>query len=185
MSRQVSDRNILSDFCMRFCRVVEKHSDYIVVSGFVAIASGRIRGTEDIDMIMPAMDEKNYSALHKHLVKEGFSAVQSDDAGELYSYLKDKHSIRYTFKDQPVPEMELKFVKDPLDEYQMKTKVKLPLTGIGIWFSSVNMNVAFKEELLKSQKDMEDARHLRTVYSEMVDESEVRRIKQMIKRYRP
>ena len=80
--------------------------------------------------------------------------------------------------------MELKFAKDALDEYQLKTKAKLPLTGLDIWFSSINMNLAFKEELLKSDKDLEDARHLRIVYKELVDEKEIDKIKKMIKRYR-
>ncbi len=51
MEREVSDRNILDKFTEEFCSIIEKHCQYIVVSGFVAIASGRTRGTEDIDMI--------------------------------------------------------------------------------------------------------------------------------------
>ena len=52
MEREIRDRNILDTFCTEFCDIVEKHCKYIIVSGFVAIASGRTRGTEDIDMII-------------------------------------------------------------------------------------------------------------------------------------
>ena len=45
MNRSVDDKNILNDFCIKFCRIVEKHAKYIIVSGFVAIASGRVRGS--------------------------------------------------------------------------------------------------------------------------------------------
>jgi hypothetical protein len=48
MKRDVSNLNILSEFCTDFCRIIEKYTEYIVVSGFVAIASGRIRGTEGV-----------------------------------------------------------------------------------------------------------------------------------------
>lgn len=46
-----------------------------------------------------------------------------------------------------------------------------------VWFRSINTNIAFKEELLKSDTDIEDARHLRNVYAEEVDESEINRIR--------
>ena len=77
--------------------------------------------------------------------------------------------------------MELKFAVDQLDEYQLKTKTKIPQTGLDLFFSSINMNIAFKEEYLKSQKDLEDAKHLRNVYSDSVDEEEIKKIKKKIK----
>jgi hypothetical protein len=83
-----------------------------------------------------------------------------------------------------LPEMELKLSKDELDEMQIKTRVKLPLTGLNIYFSSIEMNIAFKEELLKSDKDMLDAKHLRLVYSEEINKEEINRIKELIKKLR-
>ena len=47
MERKVSDINILDEFVESFCEVMEKHCKYIVCSGFVAIAHGRTRGTEE------------------------------------------------------------------------------------------------------------------------------------------
>ena len=184
MDRLVYDINVLNNFCRKFCKIIDKYTEYIIVSGFVAIASGRVRGTEDIDMIIKPLDKEYFIRLHNSLAKNGFVAVQSDDPIELYSYLKKKTSIRYTLKDKPVPEMEVKFAKDELDYYQIKTKIKIPLTNVDVWFGSINMNIAFKEELLKSPKDIEDSKHLRIVYSEFVDESEIRKIKEMIRRYR-
>ena len=80
--------------------------------------------------------------------------------------------------------MEMKFAKDRLDLLQLDQRVKLELTGLKVWFSDVNINVAFKEEYLKSTKDLEDARHLRIVYQEMIDEEKIRQFKEMIRRYR-
>ena len=184
MEREVSDRNILDRFCLDFCGVVDKHCRYIVVSGFVAISSGRTRGTEDIDIIIENLPLARFSRLHADLVKNGFTCMQGADAKGVYSYLSDKTSVRYTYRDRFLPEMELKLSKDPLDEYQLQTRKKIPLTGLDVWFSSINMNISFKEELLKSDKDMEDARHLRKVFNEEVDEHEISEIKKMIRRYR-
>ncbi|MFA5141891.1 MAG: hypothetical protein WC471_02900 [Candidatus Woesearchaeota archaeon] len=185
MERLVSDVNILNKFCTDFCNIVEKHCKYIIVSGFVAIASGRARGTEDIDMILERIDQKKFEKLHNDLAKHDFICMQSEDVSVLYNdYLKDSTSIRYTRSNQPLPEMEVKLSKDMLDDYQISTRQKIPLIGLDVWFSSINFNIAFKEELLKSDKDMQDARHLRVVFKEDIDENEIFKIKKMIREYR-
>ncbi|MBT3464552.1 hypothetical protein HOD20_05685 [archaeon] len=71
-----------------------------------------------------------------------------------------------------------------MDEYQLKTKTKLKLTGLNLWFSNINVNIAFKEELLKSPKDIDDANHLRVVYNELIKDNEITEVKNMIKRLR-
>ncbi|MCD4760154.1 hypothetical protein K8R33_04675 [archaeon] len=178
----ISNRNILDVFCIKFCKIVEKYTEYIIVSGFVVISSGRARATQDIDMIIKKMDVEKFKRLHQDLIKNDFVCVQSDDPEEIFmEYLKNNTSVRYTEKNIPLPEMEIKFAKDILDNYQIKTKTKLPLTGLDIWFSTIEMNIAFKEEYLKTPKDIEDARHLRIVYEEEIDEEEIKKIKTMIK----
>jgi len=184
MNRKVSDLSILEKFVKDFASVVEKHCKYIIVSGFVAISHGRTRGTEDIDMIIERLDEPKFSNLHNDLLKKGFVCVQADDAKTIYEYLADNLSVRYIKKGTFIPEMELKFSKDSLDEYQIKTRKKYPLSGLDIYFSTIEVNIAFKEELLKSEKDMEDAKHLREVYSDEIDENEINKIKKEIKRLR-
>lgn len=185
MDRSVKDRNILDRFCVEFCAIVEKHAKYIVVSGFVAIASGRTRGTEDIDMVVEKLSKSAFFRLHTALVKKGFVCMQSDDPVEIYDdYLIKNVSVRYTYRDVFVPEMEVKFAKDELDAYQLQTRQKIPLTSLDVWFSSINMNIAFKEEYLKSDKDLEDARHFRIVFADEVNEEEITHIKKMIRRLR-
>ncbi|HLD18599.1 MAG TPA: hypothetical protein VJB90_01155 [Candidatus Nanoarchaeia archaeon] len=182
MERRVSDKNILNYFAEEFCKIVERHTRYIIVSGFVAIASGRARGTEDIDMIIPRLSKEEFYKLHNDLLKNKFICMQSENEEELYGYLKDNLSIRYTWKDKPIPEMEIKFAKDEIDNIQLSSRVKLPLTGLDVWFSTISANIAFKEEYLKSPKDLEDAKHLRIVYAEMINEGEIKEIKKMLRK---
>ncbi len=185
LERKVSDRNILDKFIENFCGVVEKHCKYIVVSGFVAIAHGRTRGTEDIDMIIEKLDFKRFKKLHEDLISENFECMQSDKSEVLFNdYLVNGISIRYTVKGEHLPELEMKFAKDELDRIQIETRKKLPLTGLDIYFSSIEMNIAFKEELLKSNKDMEDARHLRIIYKKEINEDRINKIKKMIRELR-
>ena len=179
------DRNILDNVCVEFCKTIDKYCRYIVVSGFVAISSGRTRGTEDIDVIVERIGKDKFGFLHRDLMKRKFNCMQGDDSNALYDdYLKENLSIRYTYGNLPLPEVELKLAKDGLDKYQLKNRIKLKMTGLDVWFSTVDANIAFKEELLKSDKDMEDAKHLRIVYANEIDENEINRIKEMVKRFR-
>lgn len=187
MKREIDDKTILDKFAVKFCKIVEKHAPYIICSGFVAIAHGRTRATEDIDMIIERLSKEKFIRLHKALAKAGFVCMQSDNPENIYSdYLKLGESIRYVEDREglPPPEMEVKFVKDDLDEKQLKERIKMPLTELDIYFSPVEWNIAFKEELLKTEKDMEDAKHLRIIYSSNIDEDKIREIKIGIKKIR-
>jgi RecA-family ATPase len=181
LTRKVDDKTILDKFVEDFVKVIEKYCKYIIVSGFVAIAHGRSRGTEDIDMIIEKISKEKFIDIHNSLTNSGFECMQSDDEGKIYDdYLAKGDSIRYTKKgfNFAPPEMEIKLAKDELDNYQISTRQKLPFTKLDIYFSSIEMNIAFKEEYLKSDKDLEDARHLRIIYSNKIDEKEIKRIKE-------
>jgi len=180
MKREISDKNILDKFVDDFVKVIDKYAKYIIVSGFVAIAHGRSRGTEDIDMIIEKIPIENFINLNNALMNAGFECIQSSEPLTIYDYLTHSTSIRYTRKGEFLPEMELKFAKDSLDELQLATRIKLPLTGLDVYFSSIEMNIAFKEELLKSDKDIEDARHLRMIYKDSINEYEIIKIKKQI-----
>ncbi len=183
--RLISDRNILDEVCIKFCKVLEKHGKYIVVSGFVAISTGRTRGTEDIDIIIEKIPPEKFVLLHQELEKNGFECIQGNNSQELYNlYFKDNLPIRYTLKGYPLPEMELKPTKDFLDEMQIQNRVKIPASGLNVWFSSIETNIAFKEELLKSDKDMEDALHLRETFPTLIDEGKIVKLKGLIRNYR-
>ena len=187
MDRKIDDKTILDKFVEDFVKVVEKHCKYIIVSGFVAIAHGRSRGTEDIDMIIERIPKERFINLHNSLINAGFDCMQSEKPNIIYDdYLIKGDSIRYTGAgiNHLPPEMELKLAKDELDTYQISTRQKFPFTGLDVYFSNIEMNIAFKEELLKSDKDMEDARHLRIIYKEDLDEKEINKIKKKIKELR-
>lgn len=176
--------NILDEFAIKFSKIIEKYTEYIIVSGFVAISSGRTRATEDIDMIIKPMDKITFKKLHHELTKNNFTCIQSKSSDSIYDYLSKFTPVRYIDGDMPLPEMELKFARDELDEYQFKTKTKLKLTGLDLWFSNINVNIAFKEHLLTSQKDMQDAKHLRIVYEELVSQDEIKKVTELIDRCR-
>ena len=181
----VIDCNYLANFCQNFCKILERYTSYVVVSGFFVISSGRSRGTEDIDIIIEPIEIDIYLKLHEELKKNQFQCLQSSDPIDIYNkYLKEKIPVRFIQNDNLIPNIELKFAKDELDEYQLKTRKIIDLTEINVFFSSIEANIAFKEELLKTPKDLDDARHLRIVYSGEINEQEIEKLKKMIKKYR-
>jgi hypothetical protein len=186
MDRSVSDLNILEKFAINFAKVIEKYCRYIIVSGFVAIAHGRTRGTEDIDMIIEKVDKQTFQLIHNDLIAAGFECLQGPDSSELYDqYLYPNTNIRYIKKGELVPEMELKLAKDKLDEIQLQERTKLPLTNLPLWFSSIEVNIAYKEEYLKSPKDLEDAEHLRIIYQGQLSVEKIKYWQKLIHQWRP
>ena len=153
MKREVSNKTILDKFTEDFCKIVDKHCKYIICSGFVAISHGRSRGTEDIDMIIEELSFDNFKKLHKDLIKNGFECIQSEDSKKIYNdYLYKKDSVRYVRKDKFLPEMEIKFAKDEIDNYQLNSRIKIPFTDLDVYFPRIEEAIAFKEEYLKSEK---------------------------------
>jgi hypothetical protein len=185
--RIISNKTILDKFAESICEIIDKYTKYIICSGFVAIAHGRTRGTEDIDMIIEKIPKERFIEMHEDLLKNNFICIQSDNPLDIYEmYLNKSNSIRYVWNEEGYfpPEMEIKFAKDDIDINQLKNRTKLPLTGLDIYFSPIEDNIAFKEEFLKSDKDIEDAKHLRIIYEETIDEEKIKEIKEKIKRLR-
>ena len=109
IDREIKDRTILDIFAEDFVWVVEKHVEYIIVSGFVVIAHGRSRGTEDIDMIIERMSKDKFIMMHNELEGAAFECMQSDNPKVIYDdYLNDNLSVRYVRKGSFIPEMELR-----------------------------------------------------------------------------
>lgn len=183
MKREVSDKTILDEFTESFCKIVNKHCKYIICSGFVAISHGRSRGTEDIDMIIEKLSWEKFNELHNDLIEGGFECMQSEQPKVIYNdYLCNGDSVRYTQKEHMLPEMEIKFAKDEIDVFQLNSRVKIPFTGLDVYFPRIEEAIAFKEEYLKSNKDIEDAKHLRIIYEEKIDEKYIKEFKNKIKK---
>jgi len=180
----ISDRKILDKFIIEFTNLLEKYSKYVVVSGFVAISNARSRGTEDIDLIVEEMSFTTFNSFFKDLYNSNFECIQSDDVNEVYNnYLLHKEIIRFAYKDTLIPNIEFKFPKNKIDEYTLSKRIKLPLTGLDIYFATIESTIAYKEHYLCGEKDYEDAYHLRKLYTDTINLEEIELIKRMIDKY--
>ncbi|MBA3063896.1 hypothetical protein FP803_00480, partial [Candidatus Woesearchaeota archaeon] len=66
------DLTELDLFVKKFLNILKKHADYLIISGFVSIATGRTRGTEDVDILVPVMHKEKFSKLFNDLSQNDF-----------------------------------------------------------------------------------------------------------------
>jgi len=57
IERSLSD---LDYFVRDFIKILKKYSRYLIVSGYISICTGRTRGTEDIDILVPLMERGKF-----------------------------------------------------------------------------------------------------------------------------
>ena len=147
-------------FAIGFVDVLAKHTGYVIISGYVSILLGRARVSEDIDIIIPKMAEKAFQKLHQALADNGFYCLNSSSP---YSYISTKIPVRYAKKGMVIPNIELKFATTPIESTALSTKLAVKLGKRILYISRLELQIAFKESVLKSPKDLEDAKHLREV----------------------
>jgi len=160
IGRELSE---LDAFAIDFIKTLRKHTKYAIVSGYVSILLGRARSSEDIDIIIPRAGFPEFVLLFRELYKKGFYCLNSDNEKEAYGYVRDGIAVRFAKKGKVIPNIELKFSKNRIDEISLKDTLKVRLGKEELVISGLEMQVAFKENVLKSPKDIEDAMHIRNV----------------------
>lgn len=173
--------NELDKFVFRFVDILKKHMDYVIVSGYVAILLGRDRGTEDIDIIIPKVDKQKLLFLYDALNNDGFWCLNSPDIDDLYGLLISKSSIRFALEPLISPNAEIKFSKDAYDDLALKNPLIIRLGNEELRTSFLELQIAFKEEVLKSNKDLEDAKHIRIVAEGHLNENLINEYKRKLR----
>lgn len=173
LSREISD---LDSFAFDFLKILEKYSNYVIIGGYVSILLGRSRASEDIDVIIPKLELTKFIVLCENLYKNGFYCLNTDDFKEIYDYLINHVSVRFARKDTIIPNMEVKFAKTKFDKIALNNPIEIHVKNKKIIIACLELQIAFKEIVLRSPKDIEDARHIRNVAGEYLD-------KNLIKKY--
>ncbi|MGM5483690.1 MAG: hypothetical protein ACQER9_02100 [Nanobdellota archaeon] len=170
----------LDKFTLNFIKILEKYTKYVIVSGYVSILLGRSRASEDIDIIIPILTKEIFLNFTKKLEDSGFYCLNTDNSHEMYDYLKEKSAIRFARNDTVIPNIELKFSKRNIEEISLKNKIKIIIGNNELFVSPLELQIAFKENVLKSDKDMEDARHIRNVAKDIINELLIDKYKVML-----
>ena len=159
---------------------MEKHFEYFVVSGYVSILFGRSRATEDIDVLVKEINKKKFSEFWKEINKS-FWCLSAKTLEEALEVLKES-SLRFAKKNEIIPNIKLKTCKKRIDFLTMDEKIKVILANKkSIFIPPIELQIAYKEEVLKSEKDLEDAFYLRELFKERIDNRKIEEFKKVIK----
>jgi len=171
------DLTELDLFVKDFLSIIEKHSDYLIVSGFVSISTGRTRATEDIDILIPVMNKKKFEILFNDLIEGGFWCYQGDFVENIYSYVKEMQNIRFAKKEQMFPNMEMIFIdkSKKAKYYEFNNPQKVKINDFEFKIPPLEFEILYKEKILTGIKDIEDAKHLRNMFKEILSEEKFKK----------
>lgn len=172
--------SMLDKFALKFVNVLKKHTEYVVVSGYVAILLGRARASEDIDIIIPRIDFSAFQMLYHDLKKKNFYCLNAEKVDDVYDYLQNNVAIRFAKKKTVIPNVELKWVRYAVDQVALDDKIMVRINEDCMMISPLELQIAFKEMVLKTSKDLEDANHLREVAKDTLDMSLIKKYKEML-----
>ncbi len=169
----------LDRFVLDFIHILEQKTSYVIVSGYVAILFGRSRGTEDVDILIPRLEKDTFKQLHQMLLAGEYEFLNAENASGLYDMLTSGMGIRIAKKDQVIPNIELKFLKDDVDRHVLKNRTVVNIPGASLFISPIDIQIAFKI-YLGSEKHIEDAVYLWEIFKSDLDYS---RMKSWMKKF--
>jgi|SRR3989338_3469114 len=178
LDRELSD---LDKFAIDFSRIIARHARYVIVSGYVSILLGRARVSEDIDMLLPEMDMTKWKKIYSSLTKSGYYCLNAQDAGAAYDYLRSGIAVRFAPDGIVIPNMEILFAPDKVQKLALATRIPAFVGKEKIFVSDLELQIAYKERVLKSPKDMEDARHLRLLLGNGINKLKLNKYERALK----
>lgn len=149
-------------FVDNFVRILEKYTNYVIVSGYAAIFFGRSRGTEDVDILIEPMNWGNFQTLYNKL-SEKYDFLNSGDSKHLFNMLNEKLGIRIAEKGKIIPNIELKFIKYSFEDYAIKNSILIENESMVFKLSPIELQIAYKL-YLGAEKDNLDAQFLYQIF---------------------
>ncbi len=162
--------NLLDNFAIRTCRIINKFFDYVIVGGYVAILFGRSRTTEDIDVIIRKgnLDIELMEEFYSYLQSKNYWVFNALTPKTGYKMLKNGINIRIAEKEKIIPNIELKLARKNIDYESFNKSIKVILEKGSLLVGNLELNIAFKF-YLSSMKDIEDAVYLYCLFNEYID----------------
>ncbi|MBI2144329.1 hypothetical protein HYU17_04240 [Candidatus Woesearchaeota archaeon] len=172
--------NDLDRFVLKFIKILEKHANYVIVSGYVSILFGRSRATEDIDIFIKELSKAQFAALYQDLKDAGYWCLNAESTDEIYEYLEESLSIRFANEGETIPNFEVKFAKKKSALMAFADSLTVLIGDGRIRLSSLERQIAYKRYYLKTDKDLEDAAYIEKLFKEQINFGKVKLLQRMI-----
>jgi hypothetical protein len=138
--------------------------EYVIVSGYVAILTGRSRSTEDIDIVLEPLPDAELDRLADRLDDEGYWGMAMP-LDEMVEMLGGGDRLRVAETGEMYPNFEVWLASNDLEREALSTAITAEVDGHEVSISSIELQIAYKLRLAKGAgtsdgKDFEDALHL-------------------------
>ena len=171
----------LDQFALDVIGIIKKYTKYVIISGYVSIFFGRARATEDIDMFISEFPYEEFTKMYDEFVEKGFEFT-IDNPNDLYfEYLLNKTPINIWRKGFPLLRMEIKLSRKPSQNQVLLNPIRIQLNEKEILFADIESQIAYKRYIAKSEKDLEDARHLEIVFED-IDKEKIKYFKRIFEK---
>ncbi len=176
------DLTELDLFVKKFIDTLKKHANYLIVSGFVSIATGRTRGTEDVDILTMITSKDTFDSLFTDLLKNGFWCYQSDTAEGAYAYFENLQNIRFAKSGEMFPNVELIPINKEKKAkfFEFTHPQRMIIKDFEFKIPPIEFEILYKELVLRGKKDIDDARHLRTFFSDIIKEEKFKNYREIV-----
>ncbi len=145
---------------------------HVFLSGYVAILFGRNRASEDIDVICNPIPYDRFKHLWDNVYDTLECIITSDPEDAFNNYLSDKIAIRFAYKGEIIPNIEMKFASNVMHKEAIENAINVVLNGRHIPISPLESQIAYKL-FMRSEKDIEDARFLFKLFEEQLKKKEL------------
>lgn len=153
----------LDEDVVAFVDILERSEiGYAIVSGYLAILTGRSRGTEDIDVPLEPISEERARELTQQLTQAGGPAMPLDDLDDM---LSRGDRIRVAEAGDRIPNFEVFVATTDFERRVIDNRLPVRVGGEEFFISPIEEQIAYKVKLAQAQdsatgKDFEDALHL-------------------------
>lgn len=171
----------LDEFAFDVIEIIQKYTRYVIISGYVSIFFGRARATEDIDMFIEEMPYEQFLKMYREFTDKGFEFTIEDPSNLYKDYLMDNLPINVWRKEKPLLRMEIKTAKKTSQKLALNNPITVHIQNKSILFAQIESQIAYKRYISKSEKDLEDARHLEIVF-EGLNEENIKYYKELFKK---
>lgn len=139
---------------------------------------GRARATEDVDIFIDELTYESFKHMYDSFVKSGYEFTVDNPFALYRECLKSNVQINVWRNDFPLLRIEMKIASKLSQKLVLKERMAVKFKGKLLYFAPVESQIAYKRFIAKSDKDLEDARHLEIVFKNL-DRGRIERFKNL------